>query len=107
KALRRELGHLSGELECLWAMVKLSVCEAKESGVPGVGASAVKLYYSELYQKITELGLRLLGRAGLSRSDVAGLPAAHLLNRHLNLLLISIAAGTSQIQKNIIGERIL
>jgi alkylation response protein AidB-like acyl-CoA dehydrogenase len=88
-------------------MVKLSVCEAKESGVPGVGASAVKLYYSELYQKITELGLRLLGRAGLSRSDVGGLPAQHLLNRHLNSLSISIAAGTSQIQKNIIGERIL
>ena len=90
KALRRELGHLSGELESLWAVVKLSVCEAKESGVPGVGASAVKLYYSELYQKITELGLRLLGRAGLSRSDVAGLPAQHLLNRHLNSLSISI-----------------
>jgi alkylation response protein AidB-like acyl-CoA dehydrogenase len=107
KALRREIGHLSGELESLWAMVKLSVCEAKETGVPGVGASAVKLYYTDLYQKITELGLRLLGRAGLSRSDVAGLPAKHLLNRHLNSLSISIAAGTSQIQKNIIGERIL
>ena len=107
RSLRREIGHLSGELESLWAMVKLSVCEAKESGVPGVGASAVKLYYTDLYQKITELGLRLLGRAGLSRSDVAGLPAQYLLNRHLNSLSISIAAGTSQIQKNIIGERIL
>ena len=62
---------------------------------------------TDLYQKTTELGLRLLGRAGLSRSDVAGLPAKHLLNRHLNSLSISIAAGTSQIQKNIIGERIL
>jgi alkylation response protein AidB-like acyl-CoA dehydrogenase len=38
---------------------------------------------------------------------VGGLPAQHLLNRHLNSLSISIAAGTSQIQKNIIGERIL
>ena len=68
KALRREIGHLSGELESLWAMVKLSVCEAKESGVPGVGASAVKLYYTDIYQRATELSVKLLGRAGLSRS---------------------------------------
>ena len=33
-------------------MVKLSVCEAAQTGVPGVGGSAVKLYYTELYQRI-------------------------------------------------------
>ena len=107
KSLRREIGHLSGELESLWAMVKLSVCEAKESGVPGVGASAVKLYYTDIYQRITELGVRLLGRAGISRSDVGGLPSDLFLARHFNAISIAIAAGTSQIQKNIIAERIL
>ena len=107
KALRREIGHLSGELEALWAMVKLSVCEAKESGVPGVGASAVKLYYTDIYQRITEPGVRLLGRAGISRPDVGELPSALFLARHFNAISIAIAAGTSQIQKNIIAERIL
>ena len=107
KALRREIGHLSGELESLWAMVKLSVCEAKESGVPGVGASAVKLYYTDIYQRTTELAVKLLGRAGLSRSDVGELPSDLFINRHFNAISIAIAAGTSQIQKNIIGERIL
>ena len=107
KALRREIGHLSGELESLWAMVKLSVCEAKDTGVPGVGASAVKLYYTDIFQRTTELAVRLLGRAGLSRSDVAGLPSKLFLARHFNAISIAIAAGTSQIQKNIIGERIL
>lgn len=107
RALRREIGHLSGELESLWAMVKLSVCESKASGVPGVGASAVKLYYTDIYQRTTELAVRLLGRAGLSRSDVGDLPSHLFLNRHFNAISVSIAAGTSQIQKNIIGERIL
>lgn len=107
KALRREIGHLSGELESLWAMVKLSVCEAKETGVPGVGASAVKLYYTDIYQRTTELAVRLLGRAGLSRSDFVDLPSHLFINRHFNAISVSIAAGTSQIQKNIIGERIL
>jgi len=107
KSLRREIGHLSGELESLWAMVKLSVCESKESGVPGVGASAVKLYYTDIYQRTTELAVRLLGRAGLSRSDVGNLPSHLFINRHFNSISVSIAAGTTQIQKNIIGERIL
>ena len=107
KALRRQIGHLSGELESLWAMVKLSVCEAKETGVPGVGASAVKLYYTDIYQRTTELALELLGRAGLSRSDFVDLPSHLFINRHFNAISVAIAAGTSQIQKNIIGERIL
>jgi alkylation response protein AidB-like acyl-CoA dehydrogenase len=88
-------------------MVKLSVCEARESGVPGVGSSAVKLYYTDIYQRITELGVRLLGRAGLSRSDLGQMPSSLILGRHFNAISLAIAAGTSQIQKNIIGERVL
>ena len=107
RALRREIGHLSGELESLWAMVKLSVCEALETGVPGLGSSAIKLYYTDIYDRVTELGLRLLGRAGLSRSDVAGMPSDLFLARHFNAISLKIAAGTSEIQKNIIAERVL
>jgi alkylation response protein AidB-like acyl-CoA dehydrogenase len=107
RALRREIGHLYAELEALWAMVKLSVCEAQDTGVPGVGASAVKLFYTELYQRVCELGMRLLGRAGMSREDVAGMPSAKILHRTLQSLSLTIAAGTSQIQRNIISERIL
>jgi alkylation response protein AidB-like acyl-CoA dehydrogenase len=107
RAVRRELGHAAAELDALWAMVKLSVCEALETGVPGLGASAVKLYYSELNQRICELGMRLLGRAALSRDDVAGRPSGSVLHRALQSLSLTIAAGTSQIQRNIVGERIL
>jgi alkylation response protein AidB-like acyl-CoA dehydrogenase len=67
----------------------------------------VKLHYTELYQRIGELGMRLLGRAALSRSDVEGLPSALLLGKALQSLSLTIAAGSSQIQRNIIGERIL
>jgi len=107
RALRRELGHLAAELDALWAMLKLSVCEATGTGVPGVGASAVKLCYTELYQRVTEAGMRLLGRAALSRDDVAGLPNASILYKAMQSISLTIAAGSSQIQRNIIGERIL
>jgi alkylation response protein AidB-like acyl-CoA dehydrogenase len=106
-ALRREVGHVEAELEALWAMLKLSVSQAAESGVPGIGASAVKLVYTELYQQIAELSVRVIGRAGLSMEDVAGLPSQRFLSRALQSLSLTIAAGTSQIQRNIISERIL
>jgi hypothetical protein len=106
-ALRREVGHVEAELEALWAMLKLSVSQAAESGVPGVGASAVKLVYTELYQQIAELSVRVIGRAGLSMEDVGGLPSERFLSRALQSLSLTIAAGTSQIQRNIISERIL
>jgi len=106
-ALRREIGHLSAELDALWAMVKLSVCESSKTGVPGIGGSAIKLFYTELYQRVCDLGMRLLGRANLARDDVGGLPSERILNRNLQSISLSIAAGTSQIQRNIISERIL
>jgi alkylation response protein AidB-like acyl-CoA dehydrogenase len=106
-ALRREIGHLSADLDALWAMVKLSVCESSETGVPGLGGSAIKLFYTELYQRICDFAMHLLGRANLARDDVASLPNGQILHRVLQSISLSIAAGTSQIQRNIIAERIL
>jgi len=107
RALRREVGQLAAELDALWAMVKLSVCESSETGVPGLGGSAIKLFYTELYKRVTALSMRILGRTSLAREDVAGLPSGHFLHRALQSLSLTIAAGTSQIQRNIIGERVL
>jgi len=49
----------------------------------------------------------VLGRAGLCRDDVAGLPARRFLAAALKSINLTIAAGTSQIQRNLIAERIL
>jgi alkylation response protein AidB-like acyl-CoA dehydrogenase len=106
-ALRREVGHLQAELDALWAMVKLSVSEAKETGIPGIGSAAVKLVYTELSQRAGDVAMRVLGRAGLSREDVADLPSERFLAKMLMSLNLTIAAGTSQIQRNIISQRIL
>jgi len=106
-ALRRECGHLLAELDALWAMVKRSVSEAAQSGMPGLEGSAIKLYYTDLYQRVSELGVRILGRLALSREDLDGMAIQQITYKHLNSLALTIAAGSSQIQRNIIGERIL
>jgi alkylation response protein AidB-like acyl-CoA dehydrogenase len=107
KALRREIGHLAAEADALWALVKWQLGEIQKTGIPGLGGSTLKLAFTELKQRVYELGTRLLGRAGLSRDDVAGLPAAHILTQFLQSLSLTIAAGSSQVQRNIISERIL
>ena len=64
----------------------------------------MKLRYSELAQEIADLTLRLIGRPA-----IAGAPGrAHDAARdYLWSLQYTIAAGTSQIQRNLIAERIL
>jgi alkylation response protein AidB-like acyl-CoA dehydrogenase len=104
---RREIGHLQAEIDGLWYLLKLSIAEADSSGVPGVGASAVKLFFTELKQRIGDVALRVLGRAALARSDVGGLPVETFSHEALQSLSMTIAAGSSQIQRNIIAERIL
>ena len=107
RGLRREVGHLAAELDAIWAMVKYTVSEVGKTGVPGPAGSCVKLYYSELKQRMGEVAMRVLGRAALSRDDLEGYPSQRFVQNALQSLALSIAAGSSQIQRNIISERIL
>jgi len=108
RGLRGDLAHLAAEFDALWGLTKRGVTEASSgSGVPGPGASVIKLRYTEARQRLMDVGARVLGRASLSRVDLADLPSAEWGNERINSLSYTIAAGTSQIQRNIIGERIL
>ena len=106
--LRRELGHIAAELDALWALTRRNVTQAeKGSGVPGLGGSVFKLAYTELRHRLGDLAMKLLDRAALSLDDVDGIPGGVHVERWMNAMSLTIAAGTSQIQRNIVGERIL
>jgi alkylation response protein AidB-like acyl-CoA dehydrogenase len=108
RGLRRDIGHLAAEFDALWALTKRGVTEASSgSGVPGPGASVLKLRYTEARQRLMDCAARVLDRAALSRTDLAGLPSGEFVEERLNSMSYTIAAGTSQIQRNIISERIL
>ncbi|HVB94051.1 MAG TPA: acyl-CoA dehydrogenase family protein [Acidimicrobiales bacterium] len=111
--VRRQAGHLRAELDALWALTKRNVSQAARTGVPGIGGTVFKLAYTETRQKLGEFSLSLLGRAGLAAHDSGGLdglgalPAEEMVEDWLRGISLTIAAGTSQIQRNIVGERIL
>ena len=105
--VRREVGQLSAELDALWMLIKRNVSEATHNGVPGAGASVFKLRYSELRLRLGDLAVHVLGRASVAMNDLAGPGSGFLVEDRLNSLSYTIAAGTSQIQRNIVAERIL
>ncbi|MFG2622933.1 acyl-CoA dehydrogenase family protein [Streptomyces sp. NPDC048507] len=99
--LRRTLGRLYGEFGALWRLTQWNVSEAQRSdGVPGAGGSVFKLAYSHARQELYEAAADVLG------ADSLALEEEWVLDR-LSSLSYTIAAGTSQIQRNIVAERIL
>lgn len=87
--------------------VALGVRAAAEAGRdPGPGGSIAKLTGSDLVRRASEAHLHLRGPAG-----VAWLPddaeAAAVARAFVHAPSLSIAGGTSEIQRNIIGERVL
>ncbi|GGV54404.1 acyl-CoA dehydrogenase [Streptomyces longisporoflavus] len=100
--LRRRLGRLSAEFGALWRLTQWNVSESQRAGtgVPGVGGSVFKLRYSHARQELYEAAGEVLGPGALD------LGHEWTLDR-LSSLSYTIAAGTSQIQQNIVAERIL
>ena len=130
-AVRRATGRLGAELDALWALARRNVSQAARTGVPGIGGSVYKLALSEIRQRIAELGMELGGSAAFvwdTLPEFAG-AAGHgapgcggsedgastgqsvsnteIVSTWVHSFSRTIAAGTSQIQRNIIAERIL
>jgi alkylation response protein AidB-like acyl-CoA dehydrogenase len=65
-------------------------------------ATILMLPFSELVQKVMRYNLEVFGPKGLSR-----LSTAEWLNNFFMTFAMTIAGGSSEIQRNIIGERLL
>lgn len=100
-ALRRRLGRLNAEFTALWRLTQWNVSEAQRTGgVPGVGGSVFKLRYSHARQELYDAAAEVLGAGSLDADE-------EWVADRLSSLSYTIAAGTSQIQRNIVAERIL
>jgi alkylation response protein AidB-like acyl-CoA dehydrogenase len=110
--LRRRIGHLVAAFDALWALTKRNVSEAAQTGVPGIGGSVFKLSFSEHAQALGDLSMEVLDRAALSGDPLVGpdgeaLGNGEQLHAWFKSINLTIAAGTSQVQRNIVAERIL
>jgi alkylation response protein AidB-like acyl-CoA dehydrogenase len=104
--IRRDLTIVAAELDALWAYTKRNVSRAAKHGNAGAGGSIFKLAYHEARERLGALAMRILERDALAL-DEAGEGAFDHVEERLYALSLSIAAGTAQIQRNIVAERVL
>jgi alkylation response protein AidB-like acyl-CoA dehydrogenase len=97
-------------------LTNMRASQARKVGTPGPEGSIAKLMFAEVHKDIYELCIDLLGPAGLAgytyemvRADNLGLvgPPGSSRKMFLRSRANSIEGGTSEIQRNILGERVL
>lgn len=116
--IRDRIAALYCKVEIMRLMGMQTLTKFLNGGHPGPGESTFKLYWSEYHKEITELAIDILGPAALTpvgmaktsfTTDLPGSPndAGSWVGTFYNARAGTIYAGTSQVQRNIIGEMVL
>jgi alkylation response protein AidB-like acyl-CoA dehydrogenase len=112
---RERLMQLWVESEVL-RLTNLRASQNRKAGNPGPEGSIAKLMFAEVNKRVYELCVDLLGPAGMidydytmRRTETLGLvgPPGSTRKMFIRSRANSIEGGTSEIQRNILGERIL
>jgi alkylation response protein AidB-like acyl-CoA dehydrogenase len=98
--LRRRLGQLIVATETMRLNGYRGLSRVIEHGVPGPEGSLAKIQWADINQRVGELAMDVLGAGALAVDPVW---TRRLLRARAN----SIEGGTSEIQRNIIAERVL
>jgi alkylation response protein AidB-like acyl-CoA dehydrogenase len=106
--VRQQLAQAVIESDVIKYTAYRSLTKTLRGGVPGPEGSVEKLFWSEMYQRMLETALAIEGPYAQLVKGSARVPAEGMWP---HLMLYSrgrtIAAGSSEIQRNIIAERVL
>lgn len=103
--IARRLARARASVASLRAMTYVGICHTMKADTPGPRGSMLKLYYADLCKEIAALAMDIVGAdalRGTSRWDQHG-----WVGNYFYSFSQSIGGGTSEIQRNIIGERVL
>jgi len=106
--LRQRLAEAYVEIKLFQLHNLRSISRLAKGMDPGPEGSALKLYWSEMSKRFHDTALAVLGPAAPLWKGAAGNPGDGRWQRSwLYYQSSSIFAGTNEIQRNIIGERVL
>ena len=117
--VRQRLAWCHGRVEVMRYLGMRTLTSFLNGNPPGNDAAITKLYWSEYHHVVTDLALDILGADAMVptgrvpsssiQTDDPGAPndSASWVHTRYAALGGTIYAGTSQVQRNIIGERIL
>ena len=101
--VRQKLAQAYLELEILRLNTDRALTSLSKTGIPGPEGSTQKLYWSEMNQRTQQAAQEILGPYGQLKDFDNGMWEYAYLRTRGN----TIEAGTSEIQRNIIAERVL
>jgi len=105
-AVRHELVERTVEAGVSRLLSQRVISMQKRGQVPNYEASMNKLFFSETEQRVARTGLKLAGLYGGLYRDVAQAPLnGKLASMYLRRIPVTIAGGTSEIQRNVIATR--
>jgi alkylation response protein AidB-like acyl-CoA dehydrogenase len=106
--IRQQLAQLLIDANALQVTRLRSLTRRLRGEPPGPEGSILKLFGSELAVRIADFASTLLGPYATVDADTEAVPdASRWFHRVLGARQYTIAGGTSEIQRNIIGERVL
>lgn len=106
--VRQKLAQLAIDLQVLRMNAYRNASEIQRSGRSGPEGSTLKLFWSELDQRLNDLAIEILGPAGLvDAGDPLAVDDGFWAHELLWSRAATIYAGTSEIQRNIIAQRVL
>lgn len=106
-SIRREIGIIGADLDALWAFTKRNVSQGARGGMVMGSGSGFKVAFATTQHRLGDLALRVLDRSSLSLNNFGAAPTGDLVHSKLHAFAISLGGGTTQIQQNIIAERVL
>src|SRR6266478_9811401 len=106
--IRQKLAQCSAEIEIMRFNQMRAFSRITATGVPGPEGSIQKLFWSELNQRLQQIAQELLGSYGqLLAGDTHAVDKGIWSYAYLRTRGNTIEAGTSEVQRNIIGHFVL
>jgi alkylation response protein AidB-like acyl-CoA dehydrogenase len=106
--VRQELASLAGAQRIMTLNASRTIATIVRDGEPGPGSSTSRLVNTQFEQRLHEFAIELLGPYGaLDRADAHAPERGRWAHGFLRTRASTIGAGTAEIQRNTIAERVL
>ena len=103
--LRTELAERYLELQTGRLLAYRVAWQLSKNQLPNYEASMSKVFGTEWTQRMTNTAMHMVATFGLADRPEAETLRARIINGYLNAISLTIAGGTSEIQRNIIATR--
>jgi alkylation response protein AidB-like acyl-CoA dehydrogenase len=105
--VRQQLAWAYSQVEIMRYTWHRTNSEFEAGREPGRQVSTWKLFWSEYHTRFADMAMGILGTSQMARAEGADQPLTRWQDAMLTSRSGTIYAGTSEVQRNILGERVL